>query len=164
MLSFLSSKQEWRRDVKWEPFASLTFTPCMLLKQPSCVVWVVKCCGCVLRIGIWSLAHVASARTVGMTWWSLRNLWRDYTFCSQVGTVLKREVSLGKGQNPPLLWLKDMLMPLANAQVFAVCLDSFHSLPLPLFLMVLQWVFAVSAKTVLISDKVIKSCTGRFSL
>lgn len=49
--------------------------------------------------------------------------------------MLEREVSLGKKQNPPLLCLRDMLMPPANAQVSADCLDGFHSVTLLLFLM-----------------------------
>lgn len=49
--------------------------------------------------------------------------------------MLKRGVSLGKEQNPLLLWVRDMLMPFANARVSADCLDSFHSVTLLLFLM-----------------------------
>lgn len=124
MLSSLSSKQEWRRDVKWEPFASLTFTPFML-HEPSCMVFVVRNCSCVLKIRIWSLAHASWADTVEVTWRALWNLWRDHTFCPQVGTVLKGKVSLGKEQNPPFSWLRDMLMLPANAHVSADCLDSF---------------------------------------
>ncbi|XP_068857421.1 ADP-ribosylation factor-like protein 15 isoform X3 [Aphelocoma coerulescens] len=52
----------------------------------------------------------------------------------EVGTVLKRRVSLGKEQNPLLLWVRDMLMPPANVQVSADCLDDFHLVTLLLFL------------------------------
>lgn len=48
-----------------------------------------------------------------------------------------RGVSLRKEQNPLLSWLRGMLMPPANAQVSADCLDSFHSVTLLLFLMML---------------------------
>lgn len=48
--------------------------------------------------------------------------------------MLKRRVSLGKEQNLLLLWVRDMLMPPANVQVSADCLDGFHLVTLLLFL------------------------------